>query len=864
MQLRDISVRISLGIFLASLHLCSCQTSPWFNASETVAYLARDWKGSGYADGSTTGASYLYSPLSSGSCLPQPGWPSPCPVDQIDLILLDPAQYVGTEQVKMNLTLRFHGDVFQSSPGADNYYGMPDGCAYERNHTVHADFNVSDGTVIMTIQKTTSDYIACALNFGTSYSQHKSWNDNSKAETIPYQRCSSNAACYPSLDGTQFKGKFRLGKSTAIDPRGSEYRLDLVLGFPYDNAGSNSFSFSSNWILAYSPTKNVMTSFPSSFATVAASQTFLYTLTWRDRFEGPNNEWFKNYMATINSVNPPFGPQDGGTHITVYGSYFPPTDVTHTRNGSIVLINGTSEPQECCDSRYISQNMFVCRLPRVACLNNNPPNFACAQPGVSFENKTVALGIRPFAKGYNGTIPASKLDEFVEHEGTWELIDEDIYGGKYIDPAKRNPNQTQILQASSSQALTTCCPVCISPGDPKCRFTITQLSPGVYNVSIPAIMSPGKPGPCDPATNMINNSFIAGIDRSLDNFSASVPLSITSCSSLSGTCSKYPRISIRTSCKRLYWSLGSISSYTPSGQTVAIYNWVSKQTCERRMRCVAGPCMLTFLAPQSSSVTEFQWRTSSPQVGIYTQYPSSSFDVNGFLMNLAMLINAEDWRRLQLVTLVSSSSLQSQSIGTLFAVRSYEKSSPITCVPTMAGGSCYDFNMIIYIVSEGPGGASASVSLKNLTTRSKAATGDPSLRMLNIMEIYIDQGLSSKSTLPSGHIIEFIKVQYPGVLQFQNLQIQVKKQVWGYAALGVTRTGGSDLTATVNYETIQYNTTSSARGLGEDFASKQGQLRWNNGDSATKFDRLASRSPHDCHADRSSFLSIRMDLCSSR
>ena len=76
----------------------------------------------------------------------------------------------------------------------------------------------------------------------------------------------------------------------------------------------------------------------------------------------------------------------------------------------------------------------------------------------------------------------------------------------------------------------------------------------------------------------------------------------------------------------------------------------------------------------------------------------------------------------------------------------------------MAGGSCYDFNIIIYIVSEGPGGASASVSLKNLTTRSKAATGDPSLRMLNIMEIYIDQGLSSKSTLPSGHIIVSVGV----------------------------------------------------------------------------------------------------------
>jgi hypothetical protein len=47
-------------------------------------------------------------------------------------------------------------------------------------------------------------------------------------------------------------------------------------------------------------------------------------------------------------------------------------------------------------------------------------------------NQTVAIAIQPSVKGYDGVAAAGTLDDFVRYEGTWELVDEDVYGGKYV------------------------------------------------------------------------------------------------------------------------------------------------------------------------------------------------------------------------------------------------------------------------------------------------------------------------------------------------------------------------------------------------------------------------------------------------
>ena len=94
----------------------------------------------------------------------------------------------------------------------------------------------------------------------------------------------------------------------------------------------------------------------------------------------------------------------------------------------------------------------------------------------------------------------------------------------------------------------------------------------------------------------------------------------------------------------------------------------------------------------------------------------------------------------------STASLLKPSLGSLFAVRTYQKSTAALCIPAAIGGACADFNMIIYIVSEGPAGLPAQVSLNNLTARAQAATGDPALRMLNIMNVYVDQGIDPEDT----------------------------------------------------------------------------------------------------------------------
>eukprot|EP00960_Hanusia_phi_P041940 755227-Hanusia_phi.AAC.1 len=553
-----------LVLLFAGLSCCRAQDAT-LNVSAVLSILVgREWKGAGYAEGG--GASYLFlpKPMTVAECQPTTGRPSICPVDQLELIPLGtPAAPVDGE-VTINMVMRFYGDVFESSPGSKGYYGMPDGCKYERNHSVMAYFNASSGQVRFDIKQTTSDYVACQMNFGASSADHMQWNSIYTSSTNPLQRCTSQN-CYTDLNNqASFNGMFRVVPRASTDPAGATYRMDLAIAFPYLQSGKNSFSdYDKRFTNPYSIVQVANQPVVTTYTTIASSQIFYYSLSWLDPYHGPNGEWFQNYMARISSVDPPFGPQEGGTYITVYGADFPSPDATHTRNASVVLYDSGSagDPRACCESRRLSANQFLCRLPRVSCLNNNP-SFPCPQPGEVFQNQSVALGIRPYVKGFDGTIVSTKLDDFVEYEGTWELIDEDVYGGKYIPATSRSATQPQILEVDATQATMRCCPVCTLTGDrSSCRFTITQTEPGIYNVTIPAIMTPGSAtgaGVCDKATNMKNVSFIAAIDRSTDPYSASTPLSITSCIDQTGTCSTTDRISIRSTCNQLYWSLGQI------------------------------------------------------------------------------------------------------------------------------------------------------------------------------------------------------------------------------------------------------------------------------------------------------------------
>jgi hypothetical protein len=127
----------------------------------------------------------------------------------------------------------------------------------------------------------------------------------------------------------------------------------------------------------------------------------------------------------------------------------------------------------------------------------------------------------------------------------------------------RVPGETHILGVDQDTASSQfCCPVCKSELSDKsrCRIVITQLSAGIYDVTIPAFLYPGgvgKPeggmGVCDPATNLKNSSLQMGIERSTDptGFTPANPLSITSCIDMRGACANVPRISIRESCKTL-------------------------------------------------------------------------------------------------------------------------------------------------------------------------------------------------------------------------------------------------------------------------------------------------------------------------
>ena len=156
---------------------------------------------------------------------------------------------------------------------------------------------------------------------------------------------------------------------------------------------------------------------------------------------------------------------------------------------------------------------------------------------------------------------------------------------------------------------------------------------------------------CDPATNLANTSLAVGIERSTDptGFTPAHPLSVTSCIDMRGPCAVAPRISIRESCKQLIWSTGKIESYLPVGKTVEEHEWKSDGKCDRRMRCVDGPCKWTVLAHETEDKTPdnmgaplFQRREASPQIGLEVQYRNDQFSPEKFLGELAKLIPGKD------------------------------------------------------------------------------------------------------------------------------------------------------------------------------------------------------------------------------
>lgn len=239
----------------------------------------------------------------------------------------------------------------------------------------------------------------------------------------------------------------------------------------------------------------------------------------------------------------------------------------------------------------------------------------------------------------------------------------------------------------------------------------------------------------------------------------------------------------------------------------------------------------------------FQRRQASPQVGLEVQYKNEEFSPDGFLAALASLIpdSDVDARRLQILHFDQSKTIPLGVMGSTFAVREFAPSESALCIPEVGRADCVDYNLIIYITSDGPNGDDFKVSLESLVTRASSPKGDPEFRKLNLMRVCVDRSWFpdfAAQRLPP----ECIKIQYPGFLQFLVTEIRAKEEIWSYAKIGVTRTGGSDLDVTVDYETIELFLNASAEdvnkyavGLGVDFTSKQGQIRWLEGDDNTKY-----------------------------
>ena len=377
-------------------------------------------------------------------CAPRTGRPSKCVVEQLLLDLKNPPPPGHQAGAKyLNFTMRLHGNVFDNSPGAAGFFEMPAMCYYERNHSVLAMFNISRGDVEFTILNTHSDKLGCGMD--TPVKQP--------------DRCTSGR-CQERLDGLKFKGKFRLGPKRSDDVAGTVHHLELILFFPYKHAGPLSFSDPEKRDDdAYVPQMSIPAEI-TSWATKKESQIFRYSLTAAPQiWKGPEDEWFRDRRPKIHSVFPPFGPEEGGSVVTVRGVEFPEPEAGSKHNASITLQHGDladengvlrewgGQLRECCETRRLSDTEVTCRLPRISCLHNNKVG-KCSKPGADFANQTVAFAIKPSIKGFYAegvSIPAqynypppfdssyaNGIDDFVAYEGTWELEDNDLYGGTFV------------------------------------------------------------------------------------------------------------------------------------------------------------------------------------------------------------------------------------------------------------------------------------------------------------------------------------------------------------------------------------------------------------------------------------------------
>ena len=229
-----------------------------------------------------------------------------------------------------NFTMRIHGNVFDSSPGAQGYFEMPKACHYERNHSVLAMFNASRGEVEFTILNTHSDKIFCP----------RVTKQSGQMPDEPVDRC--NGGCYSTgLNGKKFTGRFRLGPRRVDDVASTQHHLELVLLFPYKHFGATSWSdFEERIKNTYVPQLSI-TSPVNSWATKKESQIFRFSLTAAPQiWKGPLDEWFRDRRPRIHSVYPPFGPEEGGSIVTVRRVEVPEPDSGSYHNASITLRHG--------------------------------------------------------------------------------------------------------------------------------------------------------------------------------------------------------------------------------------------------------------------------------------------------------------------------------------------------------------------------------------------------------------------------------------------------------------------------------------------------------------------------------------------
>ena len=82
----------------------------------------------------------------------------------------------------------------------------------------------------------------------------------------------------------------------------------------------------------------------------------------------------------------------------------------------------------------------------------------------------------------------------------------------------------------------------------------------------------------------------------------------------------------------------------------------------------------------------------------------------------------------------AAKSIPTDIMGSIFLIRESSR-----CIPEEGRQTCVDYSFIVYITSDGPMGDKFKVSLDELEKRSRAPTGDPQLREINLMRVCIDR-----------------------------------------------------------------------------------------------------------------------------